>query len=187
MICLVQTIETKIFQLPQLTIIIPTTKLHVMNWPLTNHFTGTSLIALSSYCMHIYFYYILFFHYTDPLFECWLADKSTFFRKCTNFYISFHIIYMSLITHIPCFLYSFLTRQPTNNYLSQINLSNIAPNPPKVLRGAAKNCIIKWRSKLQQFHHQPFTVLLVISIVKYLTFGKNSDNSEEKGLKRMHH
>ena len=46
---------------------------------------------------------------------------------------------MSLIAHIACFLYRFLTQQLSNkgpNYVSQINLSNMAPNPPKMPRGA---------------------------------------------------
>ena len=40
--------------------------------------------------------------------------------------------------------------------------------------------IIKQGSALQQFYHQPLAVLLMISVAKYLTFGKNSDNREEK-------
>lgn len=54
-----------------------------------------------------------------------------------------------------------------------------------MLRGAAQNCIIKWGS-LQQFHHWPFTVLVVISIIKYLTFRKNSDKGEEESPMWVH-
>ena len=111
------------------------TKLCVMNWPLTNHFRRKK--PNNTFKLRYALSFLL--HFILPLFECWLVDKSTFFRKCTNFYISFHIICMSLITHITCFLYSFLTQQLSNkgpNYLSQINLSNMAPNPPRMLRGA---------------------------------------------------
>lgn len=69
-------------------------------------------------------------------------------------------------------LYGFLTQQLSNkgpNYVSQINLSNMAPNPPKMPRGATHG-----------FYHQPFVVLPMISIAKYLTFGKNSDNKEKE-------
>lgn len=132
--------------------------------------------------MHIHSYYTLSFHYTDLLFEYWLT-KVHFSESAL--YVSFHFISLSLVTYIPYFLYIFLTEQPNSNYQRQRNLSNIILYLPQVLRGAAQNSIIKWGS-FQQFYHWSFTVLVVISITKYLTFGKNSDNGEEESPTCVH-
>lgn len=131
--CLVQSIERKIFSV--IIILMTSTKLCAMNWPLTNHFQRKE----PNNTFKLLYAHSFLLHFILPLFKCWLVYKITFFRKCSNFYISFHIIYMSLITHITCFLYSFLTQQLGNkvpNYPSQINTSSMAPNPSKMLRGA---------------------------------------------------
>ena len=108
--CLVQTIEGKMFWLLWLTIIMTSTKLCVMNWSLANHFRRKKPNNTFKWlCAHSFL-----LHFILPLTECWLVHKSKFFRKYTRFYISFHIKYMSLINHIACFLYSFLTQQLRN-------------------------------------------------------------------------
>lgn len=113
------------------------TKLHLMNWPLINHFRRKK----PNNMFKLLYIHSFLLHFIIPLFGCWLLDKSTFLRKCKNFNISLHITYMSLTTHITCFWDSSLTQQHRSegpNYLSQNNLSNMAPNPPKALRGATQ-------------------------------------------------
>lgn len=64
LMCLFQCIERKIFQLLWLTKIMTSTKLHLMNWPLINHFRRkkTNNVFRVLY-IHIHFYQTVFFHY----------------------------------------------------------------------------------------------------------------------------
>lgn len=84
--------------------------------------------------MPIHFYYALFFHYLSV---GWLTKVR--FQKVHKF-LHFLPYYIYEFNRTHCmFLYRFLTQQLSSkgpNYVSRINLSNMAPKPPKMPRGA---------------------------------------------------